>query len=225
MSQDYISLLLLPQIAERETQGSLLSEFNVTVSCVVQDPLHPGQSVLLSRLIPVNPNMKLERMITLFTNQFKQKFDFSTEVKDSEGYSLIYVKYNNQYYRKCTISECGILNKSNLELVSFEENKKMTENEGFKFSYWSLPPLMLGLSFLSGGLIGQFDSYLRGLYFLIGSILFIPSILSLFIGLSEQFSSIIQTSFSGDKWIGECFCCNNDEDNSNNKSSEFTNLI
>ena len=195
---DLIDKLKIDFSKEVESKHTVLTNMQICVSATIEDPLNPGQKMSETTIMNVTPTTPLRTIIMNFKKQYR-KF------KDVE----FYVLYNNRLLTNGTVGEAGITNKKNVSLVSLVNEQKAAENEGFKLTFWSLPFLMVAISFLIAGLAGTFNIKLRGAYVLISSIFGVPSFICLVIGSTEKYSQFTQTAFSGSEWFGDCQseCC------------------
>jgi len=196
-----IENLIVDYKKDIDTKATVLTHFHVYVESTIEDPFYPGQRITNRTFFPVSLSTNLSEIVSSFVRTDKRfrGIDF-------------YVCYNNRLFdpKQGTVGQCGIKSRSTVYLISPNEEKQVAQNEGFKLSFWALPPLMIAISFMLSGLTGSFDLKLRGLYVLIGSVIGVPSFLCFFIGLTERFSKLTQTAFSGTEWFGEC-CCQEEE--------------
>ncbi|KAH0789569.1 hypothetical protein GPJ56_006535 [Histomonas meleagridis] len=195
--------LIIPQTYDLETESLTVTSMVVNVKASTPDPLRAGKRIESQwTKLTVQPETTLKNLISQFQ---KTNSDFV-------GYEFL-VKYNNRLFKSGTVQECGITNKSNIELVSLSSEQSALKNQGFILSYWSLVPMMLALSFLIGSLVGTYNIYLRGVFFLIGSIMLIPSVVCFVIGISEVFPALFKVSFVNYIWFGPCCdCCYHNKD-------------
>ena len=125
-----------------------------------------------------------------------------------------YIRYENRLYKNGSLSILQNLSVSNtFEVLSLKNTKSMTQNQGFSFTYWSLPFLLIGISFLIPGLFGKFSMITRGYYVFVSTLIGVPALIFLIIGFSEIHSEKIKTSYTGIEWCGCRFDCNRREEN------------
>ena len=185
----------------------VVKSLTVQVKASVPDPIHVHSRIEspLTKLT-VTPKMTLKNFIT----QFKVTNSEFSKCKN------MYVKFRNRLFSPdagFTLEQCGIKNNDYLELTSLSDEKSAISNQGFMLSYWSAVPLMIGISFLVSAVSGTFDIYIRGSFFLIGSIMGIPSLVCFIIGLAEVFPSWFSVAFVNTWWFGySCCCSHQDED-------------
>ena len=73
--------------------------------------------------------------------------------------------------------------------------------------------MMLALSFLIAAFVGVYDIHIRGAFFIVGSVILVPSVVCFVIGITEVFPSFFKVSFVNYIWFGPCCeCCNHNEE-------------
>ncbi|EAX85843.1 hypothetical protein TVAG_419950 [Trichomonas vaginalis G3] len=122
------------------------------------------------------------------------------------------LKYNNILYEDSTLEEMGVKNDTVVELECLTQSQLAAHNEGFLFMYWSSVPLIIAISFMFGALIGRFDMLIRSVYMLISTIVGIPAIVFMILGLTETYPKITRTSIVGQYWFGLDCCASPDDE-------------
>ena len=176
----------------------------------VPDPNKPDFLLYFSELVIAPSDMLISILISKFCENKPQLSNYN-----------FYLSNKNILYEDGTISSCGIENNSKVELISLENDNLISKNEGFGFTYWSILPLIISISFLLSGLIGRFDMITRAVYFMIGTLIGTPSLVILILGLIEYYSSFMKVAFIGKYWFSSsfefcnltsCFCsCSKEE--------------
>ncbi|KAH0785367.1 hypothetical protein GPJ56_010778 [Histomonas meleagridis] len=169
------------------------TSLTLNIKASVPDRLHTGKRIQTFSKLVVEQNISIRKLVVMFQRTNPEYI----------GYDFV-VKYNNRLFQNGTLRECGITNKSTVELISLTSEKADLKNQGFILGYWSLVPLMLAISFFVGSLGGKFDITIRGIFFIIGCVIGVPSFVCFVIGISEIFPDKFGVSFVGDIWFGPC---------------------
>ena len=196
---------------------TVVTNIYINIKCSTPDPNDPSKRH--GDLLP-DCEMNDSSKITEIVNRY---FKVKDKEKERNKDQIFYVKYNNRLFSTQaadgssetipTIRECGIRNKTTVELVCFQAESQALINQGFQISYWAMIPAMIAISFIVAGLVGRFNLITRGLYLLFGSLILVPSLLCFIVGTIELYSGPAVTSFSGDYWFGRCCCTNGCCDN------------
>ncbi|OHS97343.1 hypothetical protein TRFO_36464 [Tritrichomonas foetus] len=204
-NEDLIQSLIIqsPQFDVSLNQKAGSNNLRLTIQASIQNPEVPGQRVLKTRF----QNHPSTTPIQTAIKEFQKTVP---EVSDKN--LLIY--YNNILYEDGTLESCHIQNDSILEIVALKKDKLSTENEGFRFVFWALIPLLISFSFLGAGLIGRFKMIYRAIYVLLSTIIGVPAAVFSVLGFVEQFSGPMKAAIVGQYWFGpHCFTsgmgCNN----------------
>jgi hypothetical protein len=96
------------------------------------------------------------------------------------------------------------VSKVTVELVSFASEKEITRNSGFTLAFWAVVPFILSVALIAAGLVGQFSTALRGAYVLFGSIIGLPALLCLVVGITEYHTQPARVAYVNDAWFGPC---------------------
>lgn len=182
-----------------------VTQLQLKVICSISDPNNPNKRINGTiAALTVNSGDKLADAVKASLNSLKNQNAAFGPCKADD----FLVRYNNRLYKNGTIGDCHIQNKRTIELVNLQSDQQSVLNQGFIFAYWSIVPLILSVSFLIAATIGRFNVVTRGLYLLTGTIILVPSLMSLIVGISELKSERQVVSFVGTQWFGECCCCN-----------------
>ncbi|OHT00074.1 hypothetical protein TRFO_33310 [Tritrichomonas foetus] len=190
-----IQQLIIPQEFEHNAPPPNITNFNIIVRASIPDPDRPTRRKKSKKLINAQPDLKVGDLIKKFLDM----------EPDFEGHDF-FMRYNHRLYKNGTLGFAGITSSREVELISLESEQTASRNEGFIFSFWSLVPLMISISFLVPGLAGTFDTVYRGLFVLCGTIVGLPATILFIIGVSELYSSKVTVSFVNNDWFGPCQC-------------------
>ena len=194
--------LIIPPPAEIEEQKPTTENMRIVVECSMPNPLNTRERLFGASILEANADTDVSTIIK----------EFQSINPSFSGYDFL-LKYQNRLFKNGTVKQIGIENRKTVELVSLSSEKEAVKNEGFKLSYWSLIPLMFGISLLCGGLIGHFSFYIRGPFVLFGTLIVVPSLVALVLGLAELFPAETKTSFVGTDWFSPtCGSCCDKED-------------
>lgn len=193
-----------------------LSQYSATkrrfvISYSIPNPYKAGTYAVGQRLLTDQPINKTARQLIREINKILPR-----EVRQHQ----FLLKYNNILYEDSTLEEMGVRNDTIVELECLTQNQLATHNEGFLFVYWSSVPLLIALAFMCGALIGRFDMLIRSIYILVSTIIGIPALVFMILGLTECYPKITRTSIVGQYWFGINCCCQSDEDEDSESFSD-----
>jgi len=170
-----------------------------TIDITIPDEENTRRLLNFSQLVVFPASMDIREMIRLFVENREKLY----------GKKLL-VKYKNIVFSSGTIQDCNIENDTVVELISPPQEELANKNEGFCHSYWSVVPLVFSLSFVIAGLIGRFDMIIRACYVIFGTVIGVPSLVLLALGMHERFPDVLKTGFVERFWLSptiECFSC------------------
>jgi hypothetical protein len=199
MGSSLIEQMKVVQSFDQQAPPVPLKSITVTVTGSIADASHHGRRVYKWTTWTGSTDAKIEVLIKDFQRKFPVDFG---------GCEELHLKYNNRLFdKKGQLKQLGLGSKASVELVSFASEKVITENNGFTLAFWSVVPLILAVSLMAAGLIGRFDTALRGAYVLLGSIIGVPAFLCLVVGLTEYKSQSTRVAYVNDAWFGPCCPC------------------
>lgn len=174
-----------------------LTEFNIYVSASLVDPFKSGKVINIDQLACT---VNISEKISKFLDRFKAAYNLTQ-------FNLKIIYNHRLYDEHLTFGAIRIKNNSHIEIVSLSSEKIATENYGFIFTFWSLVPFMLSLSFLIGGLAGRFDIIIRGIYVVVGTFILIPSFTFFILGLLQKCTENSQVAIVNHYWFDRCCDC------------------
>ena len=200
-NQDLIQTLIIqpPQFDTSLNERAGSNNLRLKIQASIPDPSLPGQVFVIRKFLRYPATTDISKVIS----------NFQKDIPAISKKSGLLLKYNNILYESGTLESCHIQNDSTLTIIALENDKEATENEGFRFVYWALVPLLIAFSFLGAGLIGQFKMIYRAIYVLFATLIGVPSTIATVLGFYESFSDAMKAGIVGQYWFspGCCSCC------------------
>lgn len=198
-NHDLIQTLTIqpPQIDTSLNEKAGSNNLRLKIQATIPDPSVPGQVFVIRKFLRYPATTDIHKVIS----------NFKKDVPAISKKTGLLLKYNNILYESGTLESCHIQNDSTLTIIALENDKEATENEGFRFIYWALVPLLIAFSFLGAGLIGRFQMIYRAIYVLFATLVGVPSTIALVLGFYESFSDPMKAGIVGQYWFSPS-CCN-----------------
>jgi hypothetical protein len=200
MSTPLIEQIKMVQAFDQQAPPVAMKSISITVTGSIADSAHPGRRIFKWTNWTGATDSKIEVVIKDFQRKFPVEFGSCQE---------LHLKYNNRLFdKKGILRQLSLENRATVELVSFASEKEIAQHSGFTLAFWSVVPFILAVSLVAAGLIGHFDTALRGAYVLLGSIIGVPAFLCLIVGITQYRSRDARVAYVNDEWFGPCcHCC------------------
>ena len=167
-------------------------KITIYVNCIFQDPENEGVLKGIPGSISCEANKPVGHVCKDFMETFK-----------GIPNKTYYLGYDSLLFREGTLEECGITHGKTVEMISPGKNSSAYHNEGLSLIFYSIVPLVLGLSavIFSVSTMSVVSYDYQALFLFVGMLLFVPSLICIIIGLILIPDCPMPCYFSGTDWF------------------------